>query len=111
MLWVIAAVVAAVVIWFVWCAGDRNAQKPPQFREPIAAGHYRLVACDEIGGSEINRAVADFPSFETALKEAVRARQDSELQAGSKGHPSKFFIYNDQEAFVGDWTGRKSAAY
>jgi hypothetical protein len=112
MIWVIvvAVVVAAVVIWFVWCACTNRAEKPQQFRAPIPAGQFRLVACDDMGASEINRAVGDFPSFEAAQKEAAKARQDSELQVGSKGQPTKFLIYDDKEIFVGDWTGRKSAA-
>ena len=108
---VAAAVVAvAVLVWFAWCASGSAAQKPPQFRDPIPAGQYRLVACDDMGGSEINRVVGDFPNFEAARQEAARGRKDSELQVGSKGSPTKFLIYNDREIFVGDWTGRKSAA-
>jgi hypothetical protein len=111
MLWfIVAAVVAAVVIWFLWCANAGDAQKPQQFRDPIPAGQYRLVACDDMGGSEINRVVGDFQSFEAAQQEAAKARKDSELQVGSKGRPTKFLIYDDKEIFVGDWTGRKSAA-
>jgi hypothetical protein len=109
MLWlIIAATVAAVVIWFVRCSKASVAEKPSHFRDPIAAGQYRLIACDDMGGSEINRVIGDFPSFETAQQEAAKGRQDSELQVGSKGRPTKFLIYDDKEAFVGDWTGRKS---
>ncbi|MBI5240898.1 MAG: hypothetical protein HY926_10535 [Elusimicrobia bacterium] len=108
---IVAGVAAvSVLAWFVWCASRSAAKKPAQFREPIASGHYRLVASDEVGGAELSRVVGDFPTFETAHKEAVKARADSELQVGSKGVPTKFLIYDEQEAFVGDWTGRKSAA-
>ena len=113
MLWVFVAaamVVVAVIIWFTWCASNSSAQKPPQFRDPIPPGQYRLIACDELGGTEINRVVGDFPNFDAAQQEAVRGRKDSELQVGSKGIPTKFLIYDDREIFVGDWTGRKSAA-
>lgn len=111
MIWMIVAVlVAIVVIWFAWCARSGGTQKPQHFREPIPAGQFRVIACDELGGSEINRAIGDFPSFESAQKEAAKGRQDSELQVGSKGRPTKFLIYDDKETFVGDWTGPKSAA-
>jgi hypothetical protein len=106
----VAVVVVAIVFWFVWCASSNVAQKPPQFRDPIPAGQYRLVACDDMGGSEINRVIGDFPNFEAAQQEAAKGRKDSELQVGSKGSPTKFLIYDDRETFVGDWTGRKSAA-
>jgi hypothetical protein len=107
---VAAAVAAIVVAWFAWCASRSEVQKPAQFREPVPAGHYRLVAFDELSGSDLTRVVGDFPSFEAAHQEAAKGRQDSELQVGSKGTPTKFLIYDDQETFVGDWTGRKSAA-
>ncbi len=105
-----AVIVVAVIAWFVWCASRSAADKPVQFREPIPPGHYRVVAYDELSGSDLTRVVGDFPSFEAAQQEAAKGRQDSELQVGSKGTPTKFLIYDAQETFVGDWTGRKSAA-
>jgi hypothetical protein len=107
---VVGVVIVVVVIWFAWCASRSSTQKPPQFRDPIPPGQYRLIACDELGGTEINRVVGDFPNFDAAQQEAVRGRKDSELQVGSKGIPTKFLIYDDREIFVGDWNGRKSAA-
>jgi len=112
MFWFIVAAAAAavvIVVWFAWCTSNRDAEKPPQFRDPIPAGMYRLVAYDELGFSELNRVVGDFPSFEAAREEAANGRKDSELRVGSKGTPTKFLIYDDKEIFVGDWTGRKSA--
>ena len=106
----VAVVLVAVVGWFVWCASQSSAQKPSHLRDPIPAGGFRVVAYDEMGGSDISRVVGDFPSFEAAQEEAAKGRKDSELQVGSKGSPTKFLIYDDRETFVGDWTGRKSAA-
>lgn len=100
------AVVAAVV--FKALSGGKTFEKPAHFRDAIAAGSFRLVAVDEMGGAELARSLGDFGSFEAARKEAAAARADSELKVGHKGQPTKFFIYNHAEELVGDWNGPKA---
>ncbi|MFA6004005.1 MAG: hypothetical protein WC881_08045 [Elusimicrobiota bacterium] len=94
---------AGCILYSRWKRSD----KPAHFRIPIRPGCFRLVACDEMGGAELNRVVDDFSSFEEAAAEAVRERADSELLAGRRGNPTKFLIYDHSETFVGDWTGRR----
>ena len=111
MAWILVGLGAAIVIgWWIFRLARGGYQKPAHLREPIAPGQFRLVADDTIGGSDLTRVVGDFPSFADALAEAAKLRRDSELQEGSKGNPTKFFIYDHAEALVGDWTGPRKAA-
>lgn len=103
----IIALVVVVIVLYKVLSGGKTYEKPAHFRDPIAPGGFRLVAVDEMGGAELARSLGDFRSFEDAHKEAVTARQDSELQVGHKGQPTKFFIYNHAEELVGDWKGPK----
>ena len=105
---IVSLVVVGLVAWFLWGASGNTVVKPPHFKEPIALGRYRVVAFDEMGGAELSRVIGDFDSFEEAQAEASRNRADSVLQGGKKGNPTKFFIYDSKEIFVGDWTGRRS---
>lgn len=105
---VIAVLLLGIAAYKVLTSGAKVLEKPPHFREPIAAGCFRLIAVDEVGGAELARAVGDHPSFEEAFKQAAAERADSELRVGHKGQPTKFFIYDHAEELVGDWKGRKT---